>query len=155
MKVHYKREHPKELLEMTKLIVGPKGHNKTSRLIDLVNTAADTSKGSVICIEKVSVSQFLVSSKVRLIDIDEYDISSYENFYSFICGLIASNYDITDIFVDSTLRIGGRDLAALDAFIAKINALSEKSGIQFTFTISSEHTQLMESTLSACDATIV
>lgn len=139
---------------MTKLIIGPKGHNKTSRMIDMVNSAAETSKGSVLCIEKVSVSQFLVSSKVRLIDIDEYDIASYDSFYSFICGLIASNYDITDIFVDSTLRIGGRDMTALDAFIARINALGSRMKINFTFTVSAEVADVLPSTLEACETVI-
>lgn len=139
---------------MTKLIIGPKGHNKTTRMIDMVNTAAETSKGSVLCIEKVSVSQFLVSSKVRLIDIDEYEISSYDSFYSFICGLIASNYDITDIFVDSTLRIGGRDMAALDAFITRINALGNRMKINFTFTISSAVADVLPTTLESCETII-
>lgn len=139
---------------MTKLIVGPKGSNKTTKMIDLVNTAAEISKGSVICIEKVSVSQFLVSSKVRLIDIDEYDITSYDNFYSFICGLIASNYDITDIFVDSTLRIGGRDMTQLDAFIARINELGRKMKINFTFTISSDVSGLLPTTVESCDTIV-
>ncbi|MGM9637280.1 MAG: hypothetical protein ACI3YK_04765, partial [Eubacteriales bacterium] len=86
--------------------------------------------------------------------IDEYDVSSYENFYSFICGLAASNYDITDIFVDSTLRIGGRNMEELDAFIQKINALGERTGIKFTFTISAEATDLLKSTIVSCDTVI-
>lgn len=139
---------------MTNIIVGPKGHNKTSLLIDRVNESVEKSKGSVICIEKVSVSQFLVSSKVRLIDIDEYDISSYNTFYAFICGLIASNYDITDIFVDSTLRIGGRNMAELNDFIMKINALGAKNNINFTFTISSDVNSLLPESLQICNTTI-
>lgn len=139
---------------MTNIIVGPKGHNKTSLLIDRVNESVEKSKGSVICIEKVSVSQFLVSSKVRLIDIDEYDISSYNTFYAFICGLIASNYDITDIFVDSTLRIGGRNMAELNDFIMKINALGVKNNINFTFTISSDVNSLLPESLQICNTTI-
>ena len=35
-----------------KLIIGVKGTGKTKTLIDMVNTSIDTSKGSVICIEK-------------------------------------------------------------------------------------------------------
>ena len=133
---------------MTKLIIAPKGHNKTLKLIDMVNTAADISKGSVICIEKVSVTKFLVSSRVRLIDIDEFDVNSYDSFYSFICGLIASNYDITDIFVDSTFRICERDSSKLHTFIEKINVLSEKYNITFVFTISSEISFLKPETLT-------
>lgn len=139
---------------MTNIIVGPKGHNKTSLLIDRVNAAVEVSKGNVICIEKVSVSQFLVSSKVRLIDIDEYDVNSYGTFYAFICGLIASNYDITDIFVDSTLRIGGRDMTELDAFIKKVNALGLNNNINFTFTISTEVSDLLDETVNTCNTTI-
>ncbi len=139
---------------MTNIIVGPKGHNKTSLLIDRVNAAAEISKGSVICIEKVSVSQFLVSSKVRLIDIDEYEIISYDTFYAFICGLIASNYDITDIFVDSTLRIGGRDMNELDSFIKKVNALGMENDINFTFTVSSDVHNIHPETVSLCNTTI-
>lgn len=139
---------------MTKIIVGPKGHHKTTQLIALANTAAETSKGSVLCIEKVSVSQFLASSKVRLIDIDEYDVDTYDMFYSFICGLIASNYDITDIFVDSTLRIGGRDIVQLDSFLKKIKALGQKNSINFTFTISAHVSELLQSTVDACDTVV-
>ena len=36
---------------MIKLIIGNKGSGKTKRLIDLVNTTANESKGNVVCVE--------------------------------------------------------------------------------------------------------
>ena len=140
---------------MVKIIVGPKGHSKTNRLIDAVNAAVESSKGSVICIEKGSVSTFMISSSARLVDIDEYDVTSYDNLYSFICGMLASNYDITDLFVDSTLRIGGIDYDALDAFLSKVSALSVKSGVNFMFTVSTEADCLKPTTYATCNVQAV
>ena len=37
---------------MIKIIIGKKGSGKTKLLADMVNTAADTSLGNVVCIEK-------------------------------------------------------------------------------------------------------
>ena len=37
---------------MIKLFIGAKGSGKTKTLIELVNSAAGSSKGSVVCIEK-------------------------------------------------------------------------------------------------------
>ncbi len=140
---------------MIKLIIAPKGHNKTIKLVEMVNDRAETSKGSVLCIEKVSVTKFLVSSKVRLIDIDEFDINSFDEFYCFICGLIASNYDITDIFVDSTLRICGRDSDNLHDFIQRINSLSIKYDINFVFTISSTVAFVKKETLDITESIVM
>ena len=37
---------------MVKLIVGLKGSGKTKSLIQLANTAVDTSNGTVVCLER-------------------------------------------------------------------------------------------------------
>ena len=40
--------------------------------------------------------------------------------------MCAGNYDITDVFVDSTLKIGGDDKEALEAFVEKISKLDTR-----------------------------
>ena len=40
---------------MIKIIIGKKGSGKTKKLIDLVNGAAESSKGNVVCVEKGDV----------------------------------------------------------------------------------------------------
>ena len=42
---------------MIKLIIGGKGSGKTKTLIDLVNNAAISTKGSVVCIEKGEIGR--------------------------------------------------------------------------------------------------
>ena len=52
---------------MIKLFIGGKGSGKTKTLIELSNNAANTSKGSVICIEKGSKLRHEITYKARLI----------------------------------------------------------------------------------------
>ncbi|MBE6635088.1 MAG: hypothetical protein E7617_02645 [Ruminococcaceae bacterium] len=113
---------------MIKLFIGAKGSGKTKTLIELVNNAANTSDGSVVCIEKGDKLRFDITSKARLIDTDTYKIDNAEKLTGFIAGILASNSDITDVFVDSSLKICGNDVAAFenllkqcDDFVADVN----------------------------------
>ena len=108
---------------MIKLIVGKKGSGKTKTLIDLVNTALSTSNGSVVCIEKGNKLNFEINYKCRLIDTDEYLVTDGQSLYGFIAGILASNHDVTDIFVDSALKICQNDAASFDAFLNNLEVL--------------------------------
>ena len=92
---------------MIKLIIGNKGSGKTKKLIDLVNAAAKSSPGSVVCVEKGDNLTLSVAREARLIDVESYGISGYDEYYAMLCGIAASNYDITHIFGDATKKIGG------------------------------------------------
>ena len=65
---------------MIKLIIGNKGSGKTKKLIDLVNTAAKNSPGNVVCVEKGDTLTFSVAREVRLIDVENYGISGYDEY---------------------------------------------------------------------------
>ena len=120
---------------MVKLIVGKKGTGKTKTLIEQVNAAVQTSKGCVICIEKGLTLNKDISHKVRLVDTDSYKVFDAATLFGFIAGIAASNYDITDIFLDSTLKICGAD-ANLAEFLLKVDELTNNANIHFTATIS-------------------
>ena len=106
---------------MIKLIVGNKGSGKTKLLIDLVTKAANTSNGNVVCIEKEPKLTFDIPSSVRLMETCKDSIEGYEEFYGYITGVLSGNFDITDLFIDSTLKIGGRDLNKLACFLEKLS----------------------------------
>ena len=127
---------------MLKLIIGKKGSGKTKKLIDAVTAAADTSKGSVVCIEKSSTLTLNITHRVRLVDTDHYGISGYEAFYGFISGICAGNYDVTHIGIDAVLRIGNRNYDELAEFLAKLADLSKDSNTEFIITISADETEL-------------
>ncbi len=125
---------------MIKLIIGNKGSGKTKKLIDLVNTAAKNSPGNVVCVEKGDTLTFSVAREVRLIDVENYGISGYDEYYAMLCGIAASNHDITHIFGDATKKIGG-GLEGLDKFLARVDANKD---IEYVFTVSCDEADLPE-----------
>lgn len=127
---------------MIKLIVGKKGSGKTKILVDRINEAARTTKGSVVCIEKQLQLTYNIDHSVRLIDVERYNIEGYDAFYGMITGVLAGNYDITDLFIDGTLRIGGRNTDELAAMIEKIEALEMAKDVDIVFTVSCDKSEL-------------
>ena len=121
---------------MLKLIIGVKGTGKTKTLIGMVNEAVDTSKGAVICIEKGDKLRYDVKYQARLIDTDEYFVDDAQSLFGFVAGIFASNHDVTDLFIDSALKICQNDMAAFDKFLEEMNALVEKLGINVVMTSS-------------------
>lgn len=130
---------------MVKLIIGNKGSGKTKKLIDMVNTAASQSKGSVVCVELGDTLTLSISHKARLIDVNNYSISGYSEYYALLCGICAGNYDVTHIFGDATLRIGTRNYDELAAFLRRVNELAKKNDAEFIFTVSCDESELPES----------
>ena len=120
---------------MIKLIIGGKGSGKTKTLIELVNSAAESTKGSVVCIEKGDKLNLDIIHKARLIDTDFYAIRDAAALYGFVAGILASNNDITDIFVDSTLKICALDLAAFEAILPKIDAITKDVNVVMTLSV--------------------
>lgn len=127
---------------MVKLIIGNKGSGKTKRLIEAVNTTSEQSNGNVVCIEKGDTLNTSVTHKARLINTETYGIVGFDALYGMICGVCASNYDVTDVFVDATLRIVGRDYDHLADFFDRICALSEETNTNYVFTVSCDESDL-------------
>lgn len=127
---------------MIKLIVGKKGSGKTKKLIDMVNSAAESSKGNVVCIEQGDNLRFSVKHKARLINTEDFGISGYGEYYGMLAGINAGNHDVTDIFGDATLRIGSRDYTELAEFLDRVSALAEDSHVNFCFTVSADADEL-------------
>jgi len=128
---------------MITLILGKKGSGKTKRLIDMCNEAMAQSKGNVVFIEKDNTLTYSLKHSVRLVAADEYAIRGFDSFYGLIAGMCAGNYDITDIFVDSSLKIGG-EVAGLFAFVEKLKALSDKANTNIVMSISADPAELSE-----------
>ena len=123
---------------MIKLFIGSKGSGKTKTLIELTNNAAQTSNGSVVCIEKGDKLKHEITYKARLIDTDAFAVCDAEALYGFIAGILASNSDITDIFVDSSLKICGNDVAAFEAMLPKLEKISENVNVVMSASIAVE-----------------
>ncbi len=127
---------------MVTLLIGKKGSGKTKRLIQEANAAVEASKGCVVVIEKGAKLTYDLTHKARLIDTDAYAIKGYDTLYGFISGICAGNYDVTDIFVDSTFKIAGNNNDELIAFVNKLNALADEANTAITLLVSSSKSDL-------------
>ena len=123
---------------MIKLFIGGKGSGKTKTLIELVNNATSASNGNVVCIEKGDKLIHDITYKARLIDTDAYAVFDAEALYGFIAGILASNSDITDIFVDSALKIVGNDVAGFEKMLAKLEGITKEVNLVMTASIAVE-----------------
>ena len=133
---------------MVSLIVGKRGTGKTKKLIDQVSAASSRSDGNVVCIEKGKALRLNVSYHIRLINIEEYNIGGADRYYGFIAGLMAGNYDITDIFCDATFKIlcgkGEKDFGVLTKFVDDLNALAGALKINIVLSVSCDVEDLPE-----------
>ena len=106
---------------MIKLIVGTKGSGKTKTMIDMINEATKTATGNVVVIEKSMQLTTSINHAARLVDVDEYKINNAEMLYGFVAGVLAGNYDITNLFIDGILKICGQDLEAAGRVLDALN----------------------------------
>lgn len=120
---------------MLKLIIGVKGTGKTKQLIANVNEAIETSSGAVVCLEKGTKLRFDIKPQVRLINTNDYCVFDAQALYGFVAGILASNHDITDLFIDGTLKICG-DISAFENMCVELDELSEKHGVKIVATAS-------------------
>jgi ABC-type cobalamin/Fe3+-siderophores transport system ATPase subunit len=125
---------------MIKVICGKNGSGKTKKMIDMVNDVCKTSTGSVVCIEQGMQLTYDISYRCRLIAANEYNIKGYEEFYGFLAGVLAGNYDISEVFVDGILKIGNKDLLGLADLLKRVEALAEN--INVTITVSADENEL-------------
>lgn len=132
---------------MIKLIVGKKGSGKTKALINFSNQAVESSKGKVVCVEKGTHLMHEISSQARLVNIEDYVVDSYPVLYGFVAGILAGNYDITDLFIDGTTRTCGSNYAELATIIQKISKLIAQNDVNIVFTLSCDKSELPEALL--------
>ena len=136
---------------MVTLIIGKKGSGKTKKLIQLANEAVAKSSGNVVVLEKGAGLTYDVTHKARLVDTDVYGVKGYDMLLGFISGICAGNYDVTDIFVDSTFKICPEGVDGIEDFITKLDALSKESEAHITLLVSSDEAELPSGLAAVCE----
>ena len=109
---------------MLKLIVGTKGSGKTKTMIDMIDKAVKTTSGNIVVIEKCMKLTTEINHSARLVDVDEYGIVGADMLYGFVAGMLAGNYDITELFLDGILRITDHDMAAAAKVLNAIDKIT-------------------------------
>ena len=140
---------------MLKLIAGEKGSGKTKQLIALVNDAVSTSNGKIVCIEKGKKLTYDINHDARLLNTEDFDVSDYDSFYGFLAGIVASDYDVKEIYVDSISKIVGNETGKISKFLDKVESLAAKEDINITMTVSRDSKELPEGIIKYVAVNIV
>lgn len=124
---------------MIDFIYGSKGSGKTKRMIEMANSELETTNGSVLFVNDRDHYRSTVNNQIRFINTEEYNINDSEELYGFLCGLMASNYDISAIYIDNLLRIINADgPQSLKGLIEHLENLQIAQNIKFVLSISAE-----------------
>ena len=121
---------------MLKLIVGVKGTGKTKTLINLANSALESVNGCVVVIEKGTKLTHEIKNKARLVNTEEYGIKDAHMLYGFVAGMYASNYDVSNIFVDSALKICDNNMDEFVKFVQTVDKMCAEHKIELVMTSS-------------------
>ena len=139
-----------DIQRMVKVILGDKGSGNTKELMKTIGEALAQAKGSIVCIEKGNMLTTDINYRARLISTDSYEVKGYASFYGFLAGVCAGDHDITDILIDATLRIGGRNYDELASFLEKVYELSTVNEKNFVFTVSADKEELPAEIFNFC-----
>lgn len=128
---------------MIQLIIGDKGSGKTKTIIEMMNKAVDETDGHVVCVEKGMKSTFNIKNGVRLVDVDDYNIRGCEEYFGFIMGVLAGDYDIEQVYIDGVIKVVG-NIDELGRLLDKLNDIAP-SYVRFIITVSADDSELTES----------
>lgn len=139
---------------MIQIIAGEKGKGKTKIVIDKANKEVDSAKGNVVYLDKTDKHRFALSNKIRLINVKEHFIESYDEFIGFISGIIASDHDLQSIYFDSFLQIAYVDDDNLESILNRFEKISNHNNVNFIISVSRNLDQLPENSRKYVDVAL-
>ncbi len=120
---------------MINVVAGPKGSGKTKEMIDGANASLDVCKGNVIFVTDTSDYSRDVRAAIRFINVRDYGNLSEESLVGFIKGIVASDSDVSRIYVDGLARILGTPAEDMEGLFIALDDLSENHGVDFFLSV--------------------
>ncbi len=125
---------------MLNIIYGAKGSGKTQRLIEAANARHETTDGIVLYLSDDSscYAYGAVNPVIRFVNVKAFNLADKSGLLGFLKGLVAGNYDITDVFIDGPAKFIGADIADCESLFDEIAAIGNDFEVDFTVTVSVE-----------------
>ena len=137
---------------MVKLLVGHKGSGKTKQMIDRANDQIETSKGSVIFINKNHRLMYDLKYRIRVICMEDFEhITNCDEYIGFLYGIISLDHDIETIYIDSILKHADFSLGDLPEFIDRLKKISKNYGMDFVVSLSAEKEEMIGVDFEGCE----
>lgn len=121
---------------MVELIVGEKGTGKTKILMAKANDDVKVTGGNTVYLDINNKHMYELSHRIRLLNVQEYNIHSSDMFLGFIYGIISQDYDLDKMFLDNFMSIACiSNVEEAEKLITEITKISEKSEIDFIISL--------------------
>ncbi len=129
---------------MIYLIIGKKGSGKTKKIVKLAQDALHQATGQVVFIDDDKRCMSELHHKIRFINTTEFSLSTADELFGFISGMIAGNYDTQKIFIDGLYNITDLTDATIDPFLERLNLLCTKHDIDTYINVSTTSDKLSD-----------
>lgn len=130
---------------MINIVVGLKGTGKTATMVSQITELAENEENNMVCIEEGKRFDGQLPYTVRLVDIEEYPVNGYDQLLAFIAGIIAKDYDISHIFMDSVYKLAKVEgTEGLVDFVQALDKLSQQFDVNVAMSISEDPETLPE-----------
>ena len=131
---------------MIELIVGEKGTGKTKILMAKANDDIKVTGGNTVYLDINNKHMYELSHRIRLLNVQEYNIHSSDRFIGFIYGVISQDYDLDKMFLDNFMSIACIDtIDEAETIIKELAQISEKAEIDFVISLTAKKDDLPDS----------
>ena len=130
---------------MVQIIAGRKGKGKAKHLLDMANDSIKKAIGSIVYLDKSSKHMYELNNRIRLINVNEFPITTSQGFVGFISGIISQDHDLEQVYLDSfltTAKLEGKDVTGT---LEQLNAVGEKFNVKFVVSMSLDKEEIPES----------
>lgn len=121
---------------MIQIIAGVKGKGKTKYLIQKANEEVKTATGNVVYLDKNNKHMYELSNKIRLINLSDFPVDTYDTFLGFIAGVISQDNDLQAMYLDSFITVSCVTEEYLGFVLSKLNDISNRFNVNFVVSIS-------------------
>lgn len=126
---------------MIKVFYGGKGTGKTKRLIGRANEYLKHAKGDSIYIDVNAKNMFQLKRSIRFVNTNELKIKDTEGFYGLICGLVAQNYDVENVYIDNLISMIDLTVPETIKLFKKLKEFSQKFNINLFMNIDCDNSE--------------
>ncbi len=123
---------------MVQIVCGHNGTGKTRKMIDMANKEIDNIQGKMVFLEANNRHIFNLDFRIRYINTKEFGLTNAEQFQGFVCGVIATDYDVELVYIDGLYKIAQSGMDNIEPIVERLDFLSEKFNVSFIMSVNQD-----------------
>ncbi len=124
---------------MIQVFFNNRGSGKTKALINLANDKVDFCKGNIVYIDDDSRPLLELNRKIRFIATKDFQLTDYNSFYGFLCGILSEDYDVDTIFIDGLSNIIQGSIENATHLFCELENLSNERSLNIYININADN----------------